>query len=32
VKGDATVEDVFAESDKLLCSILDKKREMVASA
>ncbi|XP_062196571.1 adenylate kinase, chloroplastic-like [Phragmites australis] len=32
VKGDATVEDVFAEIDKLLDSSLDKKTEMLASA
>ncbi|XP_062192423.1 adenylate kinase, chloroplastic [Phragmites australis] len=32
VKGDATVEGVFAEIDKLLNSSVDKKEEMVASA
>ncbi|EAZ41266.1 hypothetical protein OsJ_25775 [Oryza sativa Japonica Group] len=32
VKGDALVDDVFAEIDKQLTSSLDKKTEMVASA
>jgi hypothetical protein len=32
VKGDATVDAVFAEIDKQLSSILEKKTEKVASA